>query len=46
MLEQIETIKDLKKLSVSQLPQLCEEIRQKLIAEVSDIWQAIWAWWN
>ncbi len=35
MLEQIETIKDLKKLSVSQLPQLCEEIRQKLIAEVS-----------
>lgn len=31
MLEQIKTIDDLKQLSVKQLPQLCAEIRQKLI---------------
>ncbi len=35
MLEQIKTIQDLKKLSVKQLPELCEEIRVKLIADVS-----------
>ena len=35
MLEQIKTISDLKKLSVKELPQLCAEIREKLIADVS-----------
>ncbi len=35
MLEQIKTIQDLKKLSLKQLPQLCAEIREKLIADVS-----------
>ncbi len=35
MLEQIKTIQDLKKLSLKQLPQLCSEIRQKLISDVS-----------
>ena len=34
MLEQIKTIHDLKNLSVKQLPELCAEIRQKLIDEV------------
>ncbi|MCM1194577.1 MAG: 1-deoxy-D-xylulose-5-phosphate synthase [Firmicutes bacterium] len=35
MLEKINNITDLKKLSVKQLPQLCEDIRAKLIDEVS-----------
>ncbi len=34
MLEQIKTISDLKKLDIKQLPQLCAEIREKLIADV------------
>lgn len=34
MLEQIKSIADLKKLDVKQLPQLCAEIREKLIADV------------
>ena len=34
MLEQIKTLQDLKNLSVKQLPELCAEIRQKLIADV------------
>ncbi len=34
MLEQVKTIEDLKKLSVKQLPTLCAEIRDKLIADV------------
>lgn len=34
MLEQIKNIQDLKKLDVKQLPDLCAEIRQKLISEV------------
>ena len=35
MLEQIKSIQDLKNLSVKDLPQLCAEIREKLIADVS-----------
>ena len=35
MLEQIKTIEDLKKLDVKQLPELCADIREKLIAEVA-----------
>ena len=34
MLEQIKTIQDLKNLRVSQLPELCADIRQKLICDV------------
>lgn len=34
MLELVKTISDLKKLDVKQLPQLCDEIRQKLIESV------------
>lgn len=36
MLSKIKSPKDLKKLSVSELPALCEEIRQKLILTVSE----------
>lgn len=36
MLETVKTIKDLKNLSVKQLPQLCAEIREKLIADVTE----------
>ncbi len=36
MLEQIKTIEDLKKLSLKDLPQLCEEIRKKLIDDVTE----------
>ena len=36
MLKQIKTIQDLKKLSVKQLPELCAEIRQMLISNVSE----------
>ncbi|MBQ2804874.1 MAG: 1-deoxy-D-xylulose-5-phosphate synthase [Clostridia bacterium] len=35
MLKDINSIQDLKKLSVDQLPELCSEIRQKLIDEVA-----------
>lgn len=35
MLEQVKSITELKKLDVKQLPQLCSEIRQKLIESVS-----------
>lgn len=35
MLENITNIHDLQKLDVKQLPQLCQEIRQKLVADVS-----------
>ncbi len=35
MLENIKNINDLKNLDIKQLPQLCQEIRQKLIADVS-----------
>lgn len=35
MLEQIKNIQDLKKLDVKHLPELCEDIRRKLISEVS-----------
>ena len=34
MLEQIKTIQDLKRLDVKQLPELCADIRSKIIAEV------------
>lgn len=34
MLEKIKTLQDLKNLSLKELPQLCEEIRSKLIADV------------
>ena len=36
MLEQIKTIQDLKRLDVKQLPELCAEIREKLIREVNE----------
>lgn len=35
MLENITNIHDLQKLDVKQLPQLCQEIRQKIVADVS-----------
>ena len=35
MLENIKNIHDLQKLDVKQLPQLCQEIRQKLVEDVS-----------
>ena len=35
MLEQIKSISDLKRLDIKQLPELCDDIRQKLIREVS-----------
>ena len=34
MLEQVKTIQDLKKLRVKDLPELCADIREKLIADV------------
>ncbi|MCH5153424.1 MAG: 1-deoxy-D-xylulose-5-phosphate synthase [Clostridiales bacterium] len=34
MLEKVKTIQDLKSLSVTQLPELCDDIRKKLISEV------------
>ncbi len=34
MLEQVKNIQDLKKLDIKQLPELCADIRQKLITEV------------
>ena len=35
MLERVKSISDLKKLDVKQLPELCAEIRQKLIEDVT-----------
>ncbi len=49
LLEKIQSTEDLRALDLTQLDQLCEEMRSVIIETVSDngdIWHPIWVWWS
>ena len=46
LLSHIHNVEDLRKLSVNELPQLCNELRHFIIEQTAEHPGRVWVWWS